>query len=149
VGIGSGRGRSGPPRGICLYERALPVRWARGLGSHASTLNALPTELVLAGQVGYAVSSSGDGLLTVALPLLALILTKDPLAVAWVVVGMVVVAIPAAHRRASGSTASTGARLMLGCSLVSGLALVALLADMSSGRAASRFLCGGRRVVGL
>ena len=81
----------------------------------------------------HAISSSGDGLVNVASPLLAITLTRSPLAIAGVM----------ATNRASAalSTFPAGAladrlnrrRLMIGCDLVAGVALAGLVAAMSAG----------------
>ncbi len=80
-------------------------------------------------------SSLGDGLLTVALPLLALTLTRDPVAIAGVVV---------ASRLARAVFAVPGGvvvdryerhRVMIVCMLVAGVALALLVADLTWGSA--------------
>ncbi len=80
-------------------------------------------------------SSLGDGLLAVALPLLALTLTRDPVAIAGVVV---------ASRLARAVFAVPGGvvvdryerhRVMIVCMLVAGVALALLVADLTWGSA--------------
>jgi MFS family permease len=82
-----------------------------------------------------AISSSGDGLLAVALPLLALTLTRNPLAIAGVAVAqkasLALAALPAGVMidRAQRRT------VMLACNVVSGLVLVTLVLGMTLGMA--------------
>ncbi len=79
------------------------------------------------------ISGSGDGLLTVAIPLLTVALTRNPLIIAGATAANRAAAAIAALPAGLIADRVDRRRLMVGCNLVAGAALLTLVVAMSLG----------------